>query len=159
MRFLIYLVIGTILASSSCAGTNKRLRKNNKPVSENTIPVPIPRESIETAVPIKEVEEKLVSINEVKPNPHRYFVVIGSFRNSENVKKYQVQLLKDGFSSEILKNEEGLYRVSVLATDEINNARDDIRRIRNIFPEYFETWLLIQNIKTQLFSKEFLINF
>jgi len=69
---------------------------------------------------------------------------MGSFRNPRNFTKYQGKLLKEGFSSEILRNEEGLYRVSVLATDEINVARDDIRRIRNIFPKYFDTWLLIQ---------------
>jgi cell division protein FtsN len=126
MRFLIYLVIGIVLVSSSCA------RKTEE------------RKSSETVVPIREVEEKLVPIAEVMPNSHHYFVIFGSFRNPENAKKYQRQILKEGFSSEILKNENGLNRVSVLATDEINVARDDIRRIRNIFPKYFDTWLLIQ---------------
>jgi hypothetical protein len=42
------------------------------------------------------------------------------------------------------KNEIGFFRVSVLATEEITHARDEIRRIRNILPKYFDTWLLIQ---------------
>src|SRR4030043_1454208 len=109
MRYIIYLVIGVILISSSCAGTNKKLRKNQKTVSEYVAPTQKESGTTEITVPIKEVEEKLVPINEVKPNPHRYFVIIGSFRNPENAKKYQGQILKDGFSSEILKNEEGLY--------------------------------------------------
>lgn len=144
MRLLLYVIFGTIVVSTSCAGMNKRLRKNQKSVSENGIPVPEEKISTGTVVPIREVEEKLVPINEVEPDPHRYFVIIGSFRNLENVKKYQGQILKDGFSSEILKNEQGLYRVSVLTTDEISIARDDIKRIKHIFPKYFDTWLLIQ---------------
>jgi cell division protein FtsN len=144
MRFLIYLVIGLVLVSASCAGTNKRLRKSRKPANEQVIPKVEEKKTSDEVIPIKEVEEKLVPIAEVMPNPHRYFVIIGSFRNPENAKKHQGQILTEGFSSEILKNEEGLYRVSVLATDEINVAREDIRRIRNIFPKYFDTWLLIQ---------------
>jgi cell division protein FtsN len=144
MRFLRYIVIGLVLVSASCAGINKRLRKSRKPVTEQVIPKVEEKKTKEEVIPIKEVEEKLVPIAEIMPNPHRYFVIIGSFRNPENAKKYQGEILKEGFSSEVLRNEEGLYRVSVLATDEINVARDDIRRIRNIFPKYSDTWLLIQ---------------
>ena len=143
MRFIICLITALVLVSS-CAGINKRLRKNKKPVIENIAPETEPKESLHTAAPIKEIEEKLVPVDELAPNPHRYFVIIGSFRNPDNAKKYQVQILKEGFRSEILKNEEGLYRVSVQATDEIGVARDEIRRIRNVFPKYFDTWLLIQ---------------
>lgn len=136
--------MGLVFLSASCAGTNKRLRNSRKPINEQPISKVEEKETSDTVIPIKEVEEKLVPIAEIMPNPHRYFVIIGSFRNSENAKKYQGQILTEGFSSEILKNEEGLYRVSVLATDEINTAREDIRRIRNIFPKYIDTWLLIQ---------------
>jgi cell division protein FtsN len=144
MRYLIYVLMGLVLMSSSCAGTNKRLRKSKPASNVPSVTKVEERESVQNAAPIKEVEEKLVPIDKSLPNPHRYFVIIGSFRNPENAKKYQTQVLKDGFSSEVLKNEEGLYRLSVLATDEISRARDDIRRIRNVFPKYFDTWLLIQ---------------
>jgi cell division protein FtsN len=143
MKILVYLILSLILVSSSCAGTNKRLRKNKKTTVEvvtksdkNTL--------TESAAPIKEVEERLVPDAEGVTNIHHYFVIIGSFRNPENAKNYKEKILKEGFSSEILKNEEGLYRVSVLATDDINVARDDIKRIRNIFPKYSDTWVLIQ---------------
>jgi len=78
------------------------------------------------------------------PDPSRFFVIIGSFRYPENAKKYQMQILTEGFNSEILRNEAGLYRVSVMSTNEIAAAREDIRRLRRTFPEYSETWLLIQ---------------
>jgi cell division protein FtsN len=144
MRYLIYALLGLILISSSCAGTNKRLRKGKTASNTPSVTKVEEQVSVQKAAPIKEVEERLVPIDKAVPNPHRYFVIIGSFRNPENAKKYQTQVLKDGFSPEILKNEEGLYRLSVLATDEISIARDDIRRIRNVFPKYFDTWLLIQ---------------
>ena len=123
---------------------HKNLRKSKISTSENIVLKIEEKQKSEPAVEIKEVEEKLVPINEKLPDPHRYFVIIGSFRNPDNAKKYQGQILKRGFNSEILKNQAGLYRVSVMATDEIETARDDVRRIRRIFPEYFDTWLLIQ---------------
>jgi len=120
------------------------LRKSKKSATENIVPKIEEKQITEPATEIKEVEEKLVPIDEKLPDPHRYFVIIGSFRNPDNAKKYQGQILKKGFSSEILKNEAGLYRVSVMSTDEIEFARDDVRRIRRLFPEYYDTWLLIQ---------------
>ena len=144
MKILIYVIISIGLLSFSCAGTNKNLRKSRKSATENIVPKIEEKQISKPAVEIKEVEEKLVPINEKLPDPHRYFVIIGSFRNPDNAKKYQGQILKKGFSSEILKNEAGLYRVSVMSTDEIEHAREDVRRIRRIFPEYYDTWLLIQ---------------
>ena len=114
------------------------------PVAEYVIPKIEEKTVPETANPIKEVEERLVANNNILPNPHRYFVIIGSFRNPDNAKKYQDQILKKGFSSEILKNEAGLYRVSVMATNETREAMKEIRRIRSVFPEYYDTWSLIQ---------------
>ena len=144
MKILIYVIISIGLLSFSCAGTNKNLRKSRKSATENIVPKIKEKQISEPAVEIKEVEEKLVPIKEKLPDPHRYMVIIGSFRNPDNAKKYQGQILKKGFSSEILKNEAGLYRVSVMSTDEIEHAREDVRRIRRIFPEYYDTWLLIQ---------------
>lgn len=133
----------TIAMLSSCAGVNKQVKTGNISAAELNAVKVVSSTSTVSEPAIKEVEEKLVSNNAIIP-AQRYFVIIGSFRNPENAKKYQGQLTDDGFSSEIIKNEAGLYRVSVLATDEIESAREDIRRIRKSFPEYFDTWLLIQ---------------
>lgn len=144
MKILISAIIGIAIISSACAGTNKHLRKNGKTATENMVPVSEVKQVSKPEIEIKEVEERLIPVDEKLPDPHKYFVIIGSFRNPDNAKKYQGQILNEGFSSVILRNEEGLYRVSVLATNEINIARDDIRRIRSIYPKYFDTWLLIQ---------------
>jgi hypothetical protein len=126
MKFLIYFVLGFVVLSSSCA------RKT------------LVRKSTEPASIIKEVEEKIVPNEDGITNKHQYFVIIGSFRNPENSKKYQELIEKEGFRSEILRNEDGLYRVSVIATDEISIARDEVRRIWKSYPKYHDTWLLIK---------------
>jgi cell division protein FtsN len=147
MRILIFLIIGSVLLSSSCAGINKRLRKSRKPQTENVDYKSEEKKTLMPATPIKEVEEKLIVHNEKLPDPHRYFVIIGSFRNPDNAKRCQNQIKKDGFVSEILKNEAGLYRVSVMATDDVTQARNEVRRIWARFTRYSDTWLLIQKIK------------
>jgi cell division protein FtsN len=144
MIILTCVLIGTALLSFSCAGTNKQLRKNRKSITAILIPETEKKQILEPTVEIKEVEEKLIPFGEKLPDPSRFFVIIGSFRYPENAKKYQMQILTEGFNSEILRNEAGLYRVSVMSTNEIAAAREDIRRIRRTFPEYSETWLLIQ---------------
>ena len=143
MRILVSIIISSVLLTLACNGTKKRLRKSGNSATELTSPV-IKKEIIPPSAEIKELEERLVPINKKLPDTHRYFVIIGSFRNPDNAEKYQGQILKKGFTSLILKNEAGLYRVSVLSTDEIETAREDVRRIRRVFPEYYDTWLLIQ---------------
>ena len=85
-----------------------------------------------------------MAVNNVEPEPYNYFVIIGSFRNPNNAKNYQKHIETDGFSSELLKNENGLYRVSVMASNDILAARKEIKRIREKYPKYSDTWLLIQ---------------
>ena len=93
--------------------------------------------------PINEVKEKIVGTTNKPADPHNYFVIIGSFRSQDNARKYQEEIAYDGFTSMLLKNEEGLYRVSVKATDDILTARNEIRNIRSKFNKYNDTWLLI----------------
>jgi cell division protein FtsN len=147
MRYLKFLLLGLMILYSSCAATNKRLIKSESPVVEQPAPKfeeeKLP-EAGSTAKDVKEIEEKLVPFEQTKASTQHYFVIVGSFREPGNAKKRQKELLSEGFSSQILKNEAGLYRVSVLATDDIDAARDDIRRIRRIFPKLFDAWLLIQ---------------
>jgi cell division protein FtsN len=90
-----------------------------------------------------EVEEKLVPVEEKAPSPQKFFVIIGSFRDPLNAKEHQTVVKKDGFQSEILKNDAGLYRVSVMATNDVTEARNEIRRIWAKYPAYSDTWLLI----------------
>jgi cell division protein FtsN len=141
MKILTYLFVGTILLMTSCAGTSKSLRSSNEePVKKTLL---MPSGPIGKAGTIKEVEEKLVPVDEKAPDPHRYFVIIGSFKDPVNAKEHQAIVLNDGFKSEILKNDAGLYRVSVMATDDIMAARTEVRRIWAKYTGYSDTWMLI----------------
>ena len=144
MKTSLYFFVFLSLLTGSCGGSKKSLKSSaqQQDAAETTRTVQKIEEVVEA--PIIEIEEKLVPINEMPPDPHRYFVIIGSFRVPENAAKHQSEIRKDGFTSTLLKNEEGLIRVSVLATDNIMEARSEIRRIREKFPKYFDTWLLIQ---------------
>jgi cell division protein FtsN len=144
MKSYIVFIAVLFLFLSACGSSRKAIKSSEKPdaavMSSGT------ELNSETTVesPIIEVEEKLVAINDIAPEPFHYFVIIGSFRNPDNAKNYQKQIEKDGFSSELLKNDAGLYRVSVMASNNVLDARQEIKRIREKFQKYSDTWLLIQ---------------
>jgi cell division protein FtsN len=144
MRILFIIIFGTMIFSVSCAGIKKNLKKNRKATVENTSGADIKTVPVEAVAPVKEIEEKLVPVDNKAPDPSHYFVIIGSFRNPENAKKYLVEIGRKGFRPEILRNEAGLYRVSVLATDDITEARREVRRIWDSYSQHSDTWLLIQ---------------
>ena len=114
------------------------------PVSENVTPEIQDKTIPDTPNTVRQVEERLVANNNRFPENKRYFVIIGSFKNQDNAQKYQSQILKNGFISEILKNEEGLYRVSVMATNDLKEAINEVKRIWITYPEYYDTWLLVR---------------
>lgn len=71
-----------------------------------------------------------------------FFVIIGSFKVFSNAQNFQFQLRKEGFESQILQNEHGLYRLSVYSYKEITEARNKIYFIRKNYPKYNDVWLL-----------------
>jgi cell division protein FtsN len=144
MKLIVFLLVGSLLLTGSCATANKRLKDKTTQNPESHIPGTTVKRTLMPAGPIREVEEKLVPNNEKAPDTHKYFVVVGSFRSYANAKKRQTAVTQKGFTSEILKNEAGLYRVSVKATDNAEEAREEVRRIWAKFPEYADTWMLVQ---------------
>jgi cell division protein FtsN len=149
---ILYFII-LIFIASACGGSKKSMKKSSPPPPPAAVEQPVakpeppkPEPVIKPVVeePIKEVAEKLVPIKEVPPAPNQYFVIIGSFRNYDNAINFQRIISSDRFVSILLRNEKGLYRVSVLGTNNIAEARNEIRRIRSGFPKYNDTWLLIQ---------------
>jgi cell division protein FtsN len=145
MKFYTYLLVVSILFMTSCASANKNLRSSRNKDKENKVQGTSIKKTLMPAGPIKEVEEKLVSNDEKEdPSPQKYFVIIGSFKDPENAKEHQAIVKKDGFKPVILKNDAGFYRVSVMATDDITDARNEVRRIWAKFSKYSDTWMLIR---------------
>jgi len=144
MNKLIAFIVFSSFMMVSCGGVNKTRSKSvSGPVEYEKTQTP-PAKVSEAEVPIIEVKEKLVEVKNVPVDLNVYFVIIGSFKNPNNAKNYQEQVIKDGFNSVLLQNEAGLYRVSVKSTDDISLARDEIRRIRAQYSKYSDTWLLIR---------------
>jgi cell division protein FtsN len=148
-RGLLILMVFSLVAAS-CGGVKKRSKKGSVPqpvVTQTVMPEPAKVEVVVPEVkqaPIREVEEKIVPVDNKPVDPSRYFVIIGSFRNPDNARRHQSDIVPDGFrSSELMRNEAGLYRVSVLATNDVTAARAEVMRIRSRFPKYNDVWLLI----------------
>jgi cell division protein FtsN len=138
----VFLILSVLMIS--CGGMRKSGKKTipQQISTENAAAVKEPAKVAEP--PIIEVKEKLVSVGNTPVDPNQYYVIIGSFRNLQNARRHQEQIAMDRFVSVLLRNEEGLYRVSVMSTDDITAARNEIRRIRNQFDKYDDTWLLIR---------------
>ena len=136
---MFYLTACLLVILSSCSGVNKSLKKSGPDTRTRET------ESVNTPeIPITEKEEKLVPVDNQLPDPGKYFVVIGSFRNPDNARKFQQHISRDGFGSELLRNDLGLYRVCTMTSDDSETARTEIRRIRRLYPDYSDVWLLIQ---------------
>ena len=144
MRIFSYLFIVIIVLSTSCNSTRTSLFGSRQEKEDGIQGTSIKTTTLMPAGPIKEVEEKLVKNENKEPSPQKYFVIIGSFRDPVNAKEHQTLVRKDGFASEVLKNDEGLYRVSVKATDDITEARNEVRKIWAKYPKYSDTWMLIR---------------
>jgi cell division protein FtsN len=138
MRKLTFLIIIGI-SLVSCGG-QKKIQKSAAELNAT----PVQAEETPEAEPVKEVEEKLVEIEEEPIEKYDFYVIIGSFRNKDNAIDYQEDITGKGFSPFLLRNEEGLYRVAVNSFNDIMLARSEVRRIRSEFPEHADTWLLIR---------------
>lgn len=147
MKRGVLIIMVLALVAASCGGVKKRSKKGAMPApAKEAVQEPVKQEPAKVVVPepIKEVEEKIVPVENKPVDPRRYFVIIGSFRSIDNARKHQVDIAVDGFRvSELMRNEAGLYRVSVMATDDVSAARSEIMRIRSRFPKYNDVWLLI----------------
>lgn len=143
MKTFPILLILFLFLTVSCNSTKTSLFGSSKKDKETDVKGTSINKTLMPATPIKEVEEKLVANEDKAPSPQKYFVIIGSFKDPANAKDHQAIVRKDGFVSEVLKNEAGLYRVSVMATNDITAARNEVRRIWAKFPKYSDTWMLI----------------
>ena len=74
----------------------------------------------------------------------RFYIILGSFGVYENAQKFKKQLAAEDFFPGILVNEAGFYRVCVNSYDDEGAARSKLSEIRQQFPKYADSWLLIK---------------
>jgi len=113
--------------------------KNTKQVTQTSQP---PELNSKTEITVRTERVKLL-----EPSNRAmcgYYVIIGSFRSIENARRYNIDLVKEGFTPEILENENGLFRISVGGFNEENAARAKITGIRAAYEKYNDVWLLVR---------------
>jgi nucleoid DNA-binding protein len=62
--------------------------------------------------------------------PNKYYLVAGSFKRHENAERLKSDLLNDGYNPQIIKTEDGYFRVILSSFDNRNFAIRELERIR-----------------------------
>jgi cell division protein FtsN len=106
-----------------------------KPATTTDTPVTVRKEDVS----FTQQEDQL------KNDVNSYFVIVGSFSNIDNAKKYRETLVSEGFTPIILQsNTSGYFRVCVNSYKNEAEARTRVQDIRKNFPKYYDSWLLIK---------------
>ena len=126
-------IIVCALLLCSCKSAKKTVQSDTPILLEEKSPVEI---VVRT--------EKVKPIDQSDRTMSGYYVIIGSFRSLDNAKNYHADMVKRGFTAEILENEAGLYRISAGGYDEESAARAKIAEIRATYEEHEDVWLLVR---------------
>lgn len=89
------------------------------------------------------VKEEKVEIVNKGIEKQTYYVIIGSFKEKLNADKYMIEMKTKQFVPVLLRNSQGLYRVSVYSSNSERAARSQVLSIRQGFSEHSDVWLLI----------------
>ncbi|SFE47075.1 SPOR domain-containing protein [Sunxiuqinia elliptica] len=168
MKKIMMAVLALGLLSSSCKVFQK-VKKEDKPATETVqddtqtkvFSVPSTQTEVREAPSSDrmyeqaEKTEKPVRIqsetftfaqkeDQAKNENNSYFVIIGSFSSNANANRYKQELIPQGFNPIVLHSETGYYRVCVNSFTDEFEARKRVYQIRNDFPQYADTWLLIK---------------
>lgn len=73
-----------------------------------------------------------------------YFIILGSFKNMENARKFRQELMSQGFTPIIVESETGYFRVTVDSFTNESDARSRLLQIRRDYKKYNDAWLLIK---------------
>jgi cell division protein FtsN len=155
MKKLIFFCIIAVLSLPACKTTKKTAKAPFEPAvqtSETTAPpkvftVPQSKETPEVTreeKPIPVRKEAITFTKSEEQNQNSYFIITGSFSSLENAQNFRQTLISEGFKPIIVQSETGFYRVTVDSYNNESEARTRLIQIRNDFPKYADTWLLIK---------------
>ena len=125
----IFIMLALVIGATSCK-TNKLFPRSEK---------------AELEIPVR--EERFTFTQEadrISQGTNMYFVIMGSFQSEENALRFSETLRGFGFTPSILLSETGFHRVSVNSYTSEDNARERVVQVRNEFPAYADTWLLVR---------------
>ena len=157
MKLTTKIFIIALCATAFCACKTKKVvpieypATNFQPVEEVVTPEPVLEEEEEVVVePTVEEDDLLnarneqVELSDSEQNSglqlKKYNIVVGSFSNKANAERLQATLNQEGYNALVAMNENNMFRVVAISSDEFNSARDNIQTIRNRFSD---AWVLI----------------
>ena len=111
---------------------------DDKKVEE--VPVVVPEDN--NPIYMKTEEVSVAENEDQSKEGFAYYVIVGSFSKPENAGKLKIQLINKDFSPVLLNSESGYIRVAIDQTNSEQEARDQIKIIRNKYPEHKDVWLL-----------------
>lgn len=150
MKIIVSVILLAFMAVS--CGTNKHVYAPPFEEEDETEAVVVKEDAAkttsQTTTTKKENTKPVVSREEKVTMTHgdvlkRYNVIVGSFANETNAINLRNKLNGMGYTSIIMRNENGMNRVSIAGFDEESPARAELLRIREQYPEYADAWLLI----------------
>lgn len=145
------LIVGITLVS--CKTTKKAAKGSYEPAKSGqtttgtkifTVPGNNPSESTTGEKPYNTRQESIKFVQPEEQNQNGFFIIIGSFSSLDNAKKFRQTLTGEGFNPVIVQSETGFYRVTVDSFTSEAAARSRLLQIRQNYPKYADTWLLIK---------------
>lgn len=157
MNRILILFVLIVMAFASCKTTKKQPQSQytadpaTQPkvfsvpeTVETTKAEPTPVKDLPSTKPISVRKEQVTFTQQEDRSDNSYFVIIGSFSQLDNAKKYRETLLDEGFTPIILHSETGYYRVCVNSFKNETEARTKVKDLRQAYPKYSDAWLLIK---------------
>jgi len=152
MKRIMFFAILFVMALSSCKTSKKQPEVQYTPptTQPKVFTVPETTEAAKPAVADNSVSLRKESVtfteaaDKTNNESNTYFVILGSFGQLDNAKKFRETLLNEGFSPIILHSETGFYRVCVNSYKSESEARSRVTEIRGAFAKYADLWLLIK---------------
>ena len=139
---MLLLLLGVVL--TACHSRREMtVRQQAEVVS---FPVESDQERVRDTAVAEEVAEPAKAEAVVKTHGDEllhYCVIVGSFVNEQNAVNLRNSLMRQGFSgTSVMRNDQGMYRVSDGCDDSWRDAWSEVCRIRNRYPEFRDAWLL-----------------
>lgn len=154
MRIIVFAIVIAAIAAS-CQSKRKVYATPFEDAEEEVVVMTENREKEEpvqaqaTAQPGNAAREAPVRVLQERvtvshgSSTKRYHVIVGSFSNEDNAIRLRDKLNEAGYASIIMRNASYMNRVSIAGFDDEFSAREELRRVRHIYPEYRDAWLLV----------------
>lgn len=123
----------------------KKKAAEKEPLEVMIAPVPVKKDTVykevapevDPVAPIK--EEKVVDTE--SDSIRAYYVIVGSFKSKQRVENLRKRLVFMGFKeSAILRNENGMYRVTTAPFNTHTDCWNEVFLIRKKYPQFADAW-------------------